>query len=234
VNAEILVERLFQYTTSGDRIASRELVREAHEADWDAEECLIELYWPLLNMLHRLYRADQISTISHHFATRILRSLIDQAQPELEIQERNERSILIACGDTMLDELAATMAADFAEAGGFEVRFTGGGVASDELLKQVGEDRPDILLFFSSAASDLPGIRALIDHLHEVNSCPDLQIVVGGGVYTRAEGLAEEIGADLYVSELEELVNLLNKKAGKRATEDQRTVGKRRRIRKVA
>jgi len=234
VNAEILVERLFQYATSGDRNAARDLVEEVRQAGWSAEERLFDLYWPLLNLVHELYRNDQSSTIGHHFATRILRSFVDQTQPELEFADQSGRAILVACGETMLDELAATMAADCAEAGGFAVKFAGGGIARDELLRQVGEDRPDVLLFFSSAASDLPEIRKLIDEVHEVNSCPDLQIVVGGGVYARAEGLAEEIGADLYIPDLTELVAMLKTEAAKRATGDQRTVGKRRKTRKVA
>ncbi len=234
MNAEILVERLFQQLVSGNRPGAREIVREIRASGWSDERCVLELYWPVLNLLDRLYRADQISTISHHFATRLLRLLTDQAQPGFETKARNGRRIMMACGDTILDEISAGMAADLVEAGGFEVRFAGGGVASDELMSQVGEDRPDILLLFSSAASDLPGIRQLIDHLREVNAVPDLQIVVGGGVYGRAEGLAEEIGADLYVDDLPNTVKLLTSEVDRRATEDQRTVGRRRRSKSAA
>lgn len=82
---------------------------------------------------------------------------------------------------------------------------------------------------FCSAAADLPGIRGLIDTLRDVNACPETQIVVGGGVFNRAEGLAEEIGADLWASTPLDLVESIVHDPDQRATPEQRTVGRIRR-----
>jgi hypothetical protein len=56
-----------------------------------------------------------------------------------------------------------------------------------------------------------------------------MQVVVGGGVFNRAEGLAEEIGADLWAKNPAQLIARLNTQSERRATEDQRTVGRNRR-----
>ena len=101
-------------------------------------------------------------------------------------------------------------------------------------MAHVGVDRPDVLLLYSSAATDLPGIRKLVDDIHSQGVSPQMQIAVGGGVYDRASGLAEEIGADLYIPELEQTANLLINFADQRATADQRTVGRKRRLRSTA
>ena len=68
----------------------------------------------------------------------------------------------------------------------------------DEVLKLIGDIRPDLLVMFGTLPSGVPAVRKLIDYLREVNSCPDMQVMCCGGIYKRAEGLAEEIGADLY------------------------------------
>jgi len=230
VNKEVLIERLFQALISGDRCGARHIVDETIESGVPAEELLSEIFWPTLNLVQKLFRADQLSALSHHFATRLMRSLADQAQTRLTVRPSNGRRLLVACGGTEQDELAASMAVDLIEAGGFEVAFAGGGVPFDEIMARVGEDRPDMLLLFSSAAKDLPEIRRIIDELHEVNVCPEMQIVVGGGVYGRAEGLAEEIGADLYIPDLRDVVGLLVDQKTKRAKSDQRTVGRKRRV----
>ena len=230
VNQEVLIERLFQALISGDRNEARAIVAEATNAGVPAEELATGLFWPVLNMVQRLHRADQLAALSHHFATRLLRSLADQIQPRFAVAPRNERRVMVVCGNTEQDELGASMAADLVEAGGFDVCFVGGGVPFDEIMARVGEDRPNVLLLFSSAAADLPEVRRLIDTLHEQNVCHELQIVVGGGVYGRAEGLAEEIGADLFVPDLADLVPMLREKAAQRARSDQRTVGRKRRV----
>jgi hypothetical protein len=53
-----------------------------------------------------------------------------------------------------------------------------------------------------------------------------MQIVVGGGVFNRAEGLAEEIGADLWARTPRELLDKLVQHSTRRATAEQRTVGR--------
>ncbi|MCH2149994.1 MAG: hypothetical protein MK095_11230, partial [Phycisphaerales bacterium] len=81
------------------------------------------------------------------------------------------------------------------------------------------------LLLFSSSAQDAPHIRVLIDTVREVGACPNMQIVVGGGIFNRAEGLAEEIGADLWATTPTELIHKINTEPDRRATPEQRTVG---------
>ena len=85
--------------------------------------------------------------------------------------------------------------------------------------------RPNVLLMFSSAASDAPNIRRLIDTIRTVGACPGTQIAVGGGVFNRAEGLAEEIGADIWSDTPAGMIHSMNTQPERRATEDQRTVG---------
>ena len=51
----------------------------------------------------------------------------------------------------------------------------------------------------------------------------------GGGVFNRAEGLAEEIGADLWATTPRELIEKMCTQADRRATAEQRTVGRNRR-----
>jgi hypothetical protein len=79
---------------------------------------------------------------------------------------------------------------------------------------------------FSSSPGDAPNIRVLIDTIRGVGACPNMQIVVGGGVFNRAEGLAAEIGADLWARTPMELLDRLQSEPHRRARAEQRTVGR--------
>ena len=98
----------------------------------------------------------------------------------------------------------------------------------------IGDLRPDLLVMFGTLPTGVPAVRRLIDYLREVNSCPDMQIKCCGGIYKRAEGLADEIGADLYAPDAAAAVQVANEHPTKKATLDQQTVGRTRRIRKAA
>jgi len=229
---EAIVERLFGALICGDRTDSRMIIQQTRsQTSCTAETLAHEVIWPVLEMINNLYRSDQLTSLAHHYATRLLRMLVDQNQASYAQKRRRNRKVVMFSGPSEADELAGQLVADLIEADGYEVHFAGGGIANDEILAEVGEQRPDILLMFASAPSDAPNIRQLIDTIRGVNACPNMQIVVGGGVFNRAPGLAEEIGADLWATNPLELTERLSAEPTRRATAEQRTVGKTRKLR---
>jgi methanogenic corrinoid protein MtbC1 len=225
VDTEMMTERLFPLLITGDRSATRSAVESMLQDGVTPEELTHEAYWPLLEMINTLYRNDQLTNLAHHYATRLLRNLVDQAQAGYTMQPRRNKRIMLFCGETEVDDLAAQIVADLAEADGYDLSFGGGGISWDEILQETSESKPDTLLLFSSSAQDAPNIRVLIDTVREIGACPNMQIVVGGGIFNRAEGLAQEIGADLWATTPSELIHRINTEPERRATAEQRTVG---------
>lgn len=234
MKVDLLLERLFDALVSGERPAARAIVHEAAHAGLSPERIVTELFWPAYNRIEQFHREDKLDTLAHHLATRLLRVLADQAAHAFERRPAVGRTVFAVCGPTDADELAAQMAVDLLERDGFTVQFAGGGIANDEILGRVQEQQPDVLLLFASAPSDLPNIRALIDTMRDIGACRQVQVVVGGGVFNRAEGLAAEIGADLWAQGPAELARVMLGAPGQRAASDQQTVGRKRRVRAQA
>lgn len=224
------IERFFETLIGGDRVASREIVNTYLAEGLPPQELLVELFWPTHERLEKLFRADQMTKLAHHYATRLLRVLVDQTAAQFRPQAALGRTVLAFCGPNEPDELAGQMAVDMLEHAGFSVKFGGGGVPRDEIMATVHEERPDVLLLFGSHPGDLPEIRQLIDTMREIGACNVTQIAVGGGVFNRAEGLAEEIGADIWAAEPLELAEVLAEQPERRAPAAQRTVGRKRRV----
>ncbi len=232
--AEALLESFIAPLYAGDRSGARAIVADAFEEGLSAEEILMQLIWPTMEKIQAEYRADRINTGTHHMAARLLRMLADQLCLRLPRSERNGRSMLVVCSPGEPEELGAQITTDLAEAHGWTVHFAGGGVPNDEIVGWLGQLNPQVLMVYGTIPSAAPMVRQLIDLLHDVGICPKIQIICSGGVFNRAEGLAEEIGSDLFapdpVSALEILINFPNN----RATPYQQTVGRKRRLKKAA
>ena len=226
MNTDTFIEKLFPLLITGDRPSARAFVAEAIKSGWTPEDVSENGFWPILDSINTLYRNDQMTSVAHHYATRLLRSLVDQVQAGYTQRKNNNKSILLFCGPSESDDLAAQIVADLCEADGWEVRFGGGGVPADEILAETNEYKPDALCLFSSAPCDAPHIRSIIDTVKAIGASPHTQVVVGGGLFNRVEGLAEEIGADLWANTPADLKTKITTESQRRATEDQRTVGK--------
>jgi len=231
---EVLIERFFSTVISGNRPAARAIIDDIIEAGCPAEKVLSQLFWPTLVHLQKVYRADQLSDLAHHYSTRLMRSLADLMQLRLEQVERRGKTVLVVSGPEESEELGAQITSDLLEADGYDVFFVGGGVANDEIVNEIGRMNTDILVVFGAVPSTVPNTRMLIDRLHSIGVCPTLQIIVGGGVFNRANGLAEEIGADLWAEDPEGLVKVMSQDPERRMTSDQRTVGRKRRVKREA
>jgi methanogenic corrinoid protein MtbC1 len=227
---ESFIEPLF----AGDRSGSRAIVADAFEAGLTAEEILMQLIWPTMEKIQGLYRGDRINTGVHHMASRLLRMLADQLSLRLPRAERNGRTMLVVCSPGEPEELGAQITTDIAEAHGWTVHFAGGGVPNDEIVGWIGQLQPQVLMVYGTIPSGAPMVRQLIDLLHDVGIAPKMQIMCSGGVFNRAEGLAEEIGSDLFAPDPLEALTQLDAYPTKRATAEQQTVGRKRRVVKKA
>jgi methanogenic corrinoid protein MtbC1 len=162
-----------------------------------------------MEQVERLYRENHISMIVEHMATRINRMLADQLQGLLARKPKIGKRIVVTCGDGEIEELGAQITADLFEAEGWSIWFLGSGVPNDEILQFVGRIRADVLCIYGAQAGGIPNIRKLIELVREVGACTQMQILVTGGVFNRADGLADEIKADLFAANVCEAIRIV-------------------------
>jgi methanogenic corrinoid protein MtbC1 len=158
----------------------------------------MDVIWPIMVEIEKLFRADRITVVQEHLATRINRTIVDQLQNKLPQRPLRSKRVTICCAQSELQELGAQIMADLFESDGWEVRFIGGGLTNDDILAFVHEYAPDLLIVYGTAPKQAPDVRRLIDTIKSVNARPHMRIMLSGGVFNRAEGLWQEIGADLF------------------------------------
>jgi MerR family transcriptional regulator, light-induced transcriptional regulator len=195
-----ILARYLQPLLKGDRKSCRAVIEETMQKGVPANSIYIEMIWPIMVEIENLLRRDKITTIQEHLATRVNRTIIDQLQNKLPRRPLRNKRIAICCAQEEIQELGAQMMTDLFESDGWEVRFLGGGLTNEDILSFANEYAPDILLIYGTTPKQAPDVRMLIDTVKSVNAWPDMKIMVSGGLFNRAEGLWEEMEADLYAA----------------------------------
>ncbi|MBU0618142.1 MAG: cobalamin-dependent protein, partial [Planctomycetes bacterium] len=201
----------------------------------DAEELAFDVVWPAVAQVERLFRDDRIDIAIDDMACRISRTVTNQLQAHLPRKGPNGKRILICCADDEREQIGGQMLADLFQADGWDVYFIGAGVPDDELLRLVGQLRPQALMIYGIRPPEVPGVRHTIELIREIGVCPTMNIVASGGVFNRVDGLWEEVGADVFVEHPRDAVRTITglepRKPGPRRLG---IVKKRRRRRKAA
>ena len=198
MNLDNIKAKYLEKLLEGDRLGCREILGEALQTGTPANVVYTDLFWPIMCAVEHLYREHRIDRIQEHMATRINRTLVDQLQNKLPRRDARGKTMIITCSNEEPEELGAQMCADLFESDGWNVRFLGGGVPNDEIMTLIGTVQPDIVFIYGTKPSGAPDIRQLIDKSRAIGACPKMRIMLSGGVFNRAEGLWEEIGADLF------------------------------------
>jgi methanogenic corrinoid protein MtbC1 len=212
----------------GDRKACRSVIEETLQTGVPANSVYLHLIWPVMGEIERLQRMDRITSVQEHLATRINRTIVDQLQNKLPRRPAKHKKAAICCARDELQELGAQMIADLFESDGWQVRFLGGGLSNDDIFAFINEYAPDVLLVYGTAPKQAPDIRRLMDRVRAVNAWPDMRIIVSGGLFNRAEGLWEEIGADGFAATAAEALQVAADD-GQVAHPDSRTLNRRKR-----
>jgi len=205
-----LFGQYIQHLIRGRRSEAREVILAAQDRGIHASKLLKMIIWPAMEQIEKLYRNNQISMIVEHMANRINRMVADQLQGLLARRPKTGRRIVVTCGDGEIEEMGAQITADLFEADGWTVWFLGSGVPNDEILHFTGKVRPDILCIYGAQPEGVPNIRKLIEMIRGVGVCEEMQILITGGVFNRAEGLADEIKADLYAPDVSEAITIVD------------------------
>lgn len=224
---EPLLIRFMQPLLAGRRIECFELVRRALD-DTPAKDLICDVIWPAMGQIERLFRDDRINTAVEHMAARICRGLVDQLQLSLPSSALNGRRVVITCTATELEELGAQMCADLLQSQGWEVFLVGSGVPHDEILGLIGQQRPDVLLIFGTSPDEVPDTRNLITLVRDVGVCPTMNIVTSGGIFNRADGLWQEVGADASYATARDLLRGIQDLAPREAKVTRKSIVKKR------
>ena len=210
---QFILERYLNSLLAGDRQSCRSIIEETLQTGTPANQVYMDIIWPIMVEIDTLFRDDRITPAQEAFASRINRSIVNQLQNKLPRRTSKEKRISIVTAGSEQAELGGQMTADLFESDGWQTRFLGGTVNKEDVLEFIHEYAPDVLLLYGFNGKDAPAVRELIDTIRGINAYPDMQIMLSGGVFSRAEGLWEEIGADLYAETAAEAIHIaqLNK-----------------------
>lgn len=226
--SEPLLTRYLQPLLAGRRAECFSIVHGAIDSGLSAERLLRELVWPAMTQVERMFRADRISIAVESMAARINRTVADQLQVHLPRVSRRGERIVITCAQYEHEELGAQIVADLFQAQGWDVYLMGAGIPHDEIVSLLGQIRPAAFVIFGARPQDAPDVRALIDRIREIGVCPTMNTVLSGGVFNRAEGLWQEVGADAFAPTAGELIDTVSGLAPRQAGAARRGIIKKR------
>ena len=124
-----------------------------------------------------LWQANEISIAQEHMATAISHVVLTRLFEEAKLEPRCGLRVVVACVEGENHEFPARLVADFLDIGGFDVRYLGANVPTDDLLKML-EDEPDLLALSVTMSFHAAKLVETVERVRAAH--PRLPILAGG------------------------------------------------------
>ena len=137
----------------------------------------------------QLWQENRISIAQEHMATAISHVVLTRLFEESELAERIGRHVVVSCVEGEFHEFPARLVADFLEIGGYGVRYLGANVPTDDLLKLLADEQPDLLALSVTMSFNAAKFAETVHRVREAH--PNLPILAGGHALAWEPGLAK-------------------------------------------
>jgi len=197
---------------AGDRReAVRLLVEDGLGAGAQVEELQTHVIRAAQAEIGRLWQLNRVSIAQEHMATAIsqlsLAALFERATPRAS----HAKTVLLACVEGELHDLPARMVADVLELDGFDVRYLGANVPTEDLVAVARAEQPDLIGLSVTMSFNLPALRTAVARVRAAFERP---IFIGGHATGWSPGLAGELDVAEAGGSATELLAIARRLAG--------------------
>ncbi|MHC5000553.1 MAG: cobalamin B12-binding domain-containing protein, partial [Planctomycetota bacterium] len=117
---EKVIARYLKSLLTGDRNECRVVIEEVLRSGVPAHQVYMDIIWPIMTEIDKLYREDEIDSAQEAFASRINRTIINQLQNKLPRRAEKDKRVVIVTAKSDKAELGGQMMNDLFESDGWE------------------------------------------------------------------------------------------------------------------
>ncbi|MBN2153239.1 MAG: cobalamin B12-binding domain-containing protein [Candidatus Lokiarchaeota archaeon] len=169
---------------------------------------------PSLNAIVCLEKTEAMCIWKEHVKTSIVRAIIENAYPFVLKQrdaskhaKNKDLGVLVMCPPEETHEIGARMVADFFTMAGFNTIFVGSSTPSASFLSAIEATKPRYVAISVSNPYHLFKTRRVIAEIKK--AAPEgVEIIIGGSALNGRKEVLKELGADKYLSSVDEINGL--------------------------
>jgi methanogenic corrinoid protein MtbC1 len=193
-----------------DAARARAVAEEALAGGVTVADLYAEVLGPALADVGHMWALDKLNVAQEHYATSVTQALIAAIAADAPAPSDGRFAVVTSTPEE-LHLLGGHMVADLLQREGWEVMNLGANTPAADLAELVEAECPDVVALSASTAGRLPGVAEVLGALGECDPRP--LVVVGGSLFIGAAAdYARELGADLVLGDLRDLIAVLRER----------------------
>lgn len=183
---------------AGDVEFCRGLTRRMIRSGPEMVEFFVHVVQPALYSVGARWENGEIGVAQEHLASAIVSRLLASI-PVAEFSPAMARGKAVVSASTNeFHELGAWMVAFCLESDGWDVRYLGANLPSEDILAFVHAEQPNLLCLSVTMAFNLNAVKRIIESVRGDASLVRTRVLIGGQTVLNNPGLVHDLGADAF------------------------------------
>lgn len=197
---------LYDHATNGNEAKTLGFVQLIWHNGISLQSIYKDLINPVMVRIGTEWEQGVLSISKEHIATAIILRTMAKLVSDHPRAPLKNQTILLGCIAGNYHELGLRMISDLCWIQGFETKFMGANVPTEEFIQETSDSQPTAIMISVAQSDQLPSLRQLINGLKRTSAAP---ILVGGLGVVRAEAQCLEFGATHIVQNFDQLDGFL-------------------------
>jgi MerR family transcriptional regulator, light-induced transcriptional regulator len=194
-----VLERFVASLLSGDYNACLTIAKEQTATKTQQEQFYLSVIQPTMYRIGHYWESGEISVAQEHLCASMVGRLMAVIYDPPAKRARTPKAV-VTCAWNEFHELGAWIVADMLAMNGWDVSYLGANTPNDELLKLLGQVRPQLLAISVSMPYNLDRVKDLMDAVHDREEFSGMHSMVGGNAFNWMPELWKHLGVDGYAA----------------------------------
>ena len=195
----------------GDGRGCLKLIDQSIQTPDELKKFYLDIVWPSLYTIGKLWETDQISVAEEHLATAIVGRVMAALYPRfMQVPISRGRALVSACPNEF-HEVGARMVADFLELDGWDVTFLGANTPASEIVSILKRQKSFFIALSVATIFNLDKARQLIELIRADAELSGIKILIGGLAFQEMTDLWQQLGADACAPDAQQAVDVADR-----------------------
>lgn len=200
-----LRERYLAAQLRGDRRDALQWSLRGLELGYRASEIQQHVIEAAQREIGRLWEENAISVADEHMATAISQTALAFLYDRAPRDKDNGKRVWVACVEGEQHDFPARLVADALDLAGFDVRYLGANVPTQNLIEMLEREQPDLIALSVTMAFNLQSLSDAVARIRAAVGSK-VPIAIGGGAYGSLKQALSAMNADICAENSRDLI----------------------------
>lgn len=189
--------------------AATQLIIRVAESGMEVKEIYREVFEKSLHEVGALWEKGQLSIAQEHFSTFAIETIMNQLNTFIQKKPSNSINALLALPSSEPHEIPLRMARDLLDMDGCKTYYLGNNTPIYSIVETLENYRCKLLVMSATMEYNVATIESVINMIKTRTKLKNVKVIVGGRAFNKNPNLWNEIGADGFAKNLQELVTVV-------------------------